>query len=157
MWFTIQPSPSPSHPPNPCPHPPNPRLKDSHNISLVSGMYKLKYSLLLDDTNLKQSVFSICHYFTEALKEIHYVKGTVFISQDLLQTSVISSSLWLIREDFKGTVFTWGKTLNPTPLKVSIYSTEPVATIFVCIYPILLQWTCDLEKLATTISIIHEV
>ena len=61
-------------------------------------MYKLKYSLLLDDINLQQSVFSICHYFTEALKEIHYVKGTVFISQDLLQTSVISSCLWLIRE-----------------------------------------------------------
>ena len=80
-------------------------FKDSHNISLVSGMYKLKYSLLLDDINLQQSVFSICHYFTEALKEIHYVKGTVFISQDLLQTSVISSGLWLIREDFKGTVF----------------------------------------------------
>ena len=68
-------------------------------------MYKLKYSLLLGDINLQQSVFSICHYFTEALKGIHYVKGTVFISQALLQTSVISSGLWLIREDFKGAVF----------------------------------------------------
>ena len=68
-------------------------------------MYKLKYSLLLHDINLQQSVFSIGHYLTEALKEIHYVKGTLFISQDLLQTSVRSSGLWLIREDFKSTVF----------------------------------------------------
>ena len=39
-----------------------------------------------------------------ALEAIHNVKGTVFISQQLLQTSIIVSSMWLIRENSKGYV-----------------------------------------------------
>ena len=46
-----------------------------------------------------------CHYFTGALEAIHYVKCTVFISQQLLQASIIVSYLWLIRENLKATVF----------------------------------------------------
>ena len=38
-------------------------------------------------------------------------KGTVFISQHLFQSSIITSGLWLIRENLKGTVFIWGKPL----------------------------------------------
>ena len=39
-----------------------------------------------------------------------YVKDTVFISQHLLQPSIMTSSLWLIRENLKG-MFIWGKPL----------------------------------------------
>ena len=39
-----------------------------------------------------------------------YVKDTVFISQHLLQQSIITSGLWLIREKLKG-MFFWGKPL----------------------------------------------
>ena len=44
-----------------------------------------------------------------ALEAIYYIKDTVFISQHLLQTSVIASALWLIRENLKGVVFIWEK------------------------------------------------
>ena len=40
-----------------------------------------------------------------ALETIHYVKGTVFILQHLLQAFIIVSSLWLIRGNLKGTVY----------------------------------------------------
>ena len=46
-----------------------------------------------------------------ALEAIYYVKGTVFISKHLLQTSIKARGLWLIRENLKGTVFIWGKPL----------------------------------------------
>ena len=70
----------------------------NYNTPLVSGMYKLKNSLLFDDTNPSHPfLLWYCHCFTGALEAIHYVKGTVFISQHLLQASIIVSSLWLIR------------------------------------------------------------
>ena len=42
-----------------------------------------------------------------ALEVIHYVKGTVFISQHLLQPSILVSSLCLIRGNLNDTVFIW--------------------------------------------------
>ena len=84
----------------------------NYNTSLVSGMYKLKDSLLFDDTN-SSHLFLLwyCHYFMGAFEAIHYFQGTVFISQHLLQVFIIVSSLWLIRGNLKGTVFIWGKKL----------------------------------------------
>ena len=84
----------------------------NYDTSLVSGIYKLKDGLLFDDINSSHPfLLWYCHYFTGALEAIHYVKGTVFISQHLLQASIIVSSLWLIRENLDGTVFIWGKQL----------------------------------------------
>ena len=40
-----------------------------------------------------------------ALEAVHCIKDTVFISQHLLQSSIITSGLWLIQENLKGTVF----------------------------------------------------
>ena len=88
-----------------------------------------------------------CHYFTEALKAIHYVKDTVLlllllfllftkriffflekaISQHLLQQSIVTSGMWLIRENLTGTERHYSLAL----LKVPVYSTELVAVIFV--------------------------
>ena len=45
------------------------------------------------------------------------------ILQHLLQTSIIESGLWLIRENLKGTLFEENH-CNPAPLKVPIYSTN---------------------------------
>ena len=45
---------------------------------MVSGIYKLKDSVFWQH-QWQESVFSICHYFTEALEEIYYVKSTVYI------------------------------------------------------------------------------
>ena len=55
------------------------------------------------DTNSNHSfLLWYCHCFKGALEAIHYVKGTVFISQHVLQGSIIVSSLWLIRGNLKG-------------------------------------------------------
>ena len=54
---------------------------------------------------------------TGALGAIHYVKGTVFILQHLLQPSIIVRSLWLIRENLMSTVFIRGKQLQPCSFK----------------------------------------
>ena len=69
-----------------------------------------------------------------SLEAIHYVKRTVFILQDLLQGSIIVSSLWLIRGNLKVTAFIWGKQWKASPalIKVPIYSTELVALISAC-------------------------
>ena len=78
----------------------------NYNISLVLGMYILKDSLLFEDINCSHPFFlCCCHCFTEALKAIHYVKGTVFISQHLLQSFITTTGLWMIRENLKDTVF----------------------------------------------------
>ena len=78
----------------------------NYDTSLVSGMYKLKDSLLFDDINSSHPfLLWYCHYFMGALEAIHYVKSTVFISQHLLQASIIVGSLWLIPGNLKGTVF----------------------------------------------------
>ena len=53
-----------------------------------------------------------------------YVKDTVFISQHLLQPSIIKSSLQLIRENLKG-MFIWGK-----PLQLSESVTNKSLDIF---------------------------
>ena len=66
----------------------------NYDTSLVSGMYKLKDSLLFDDINSSHPfLLWYCHYFTVALEAIHYIKGTVFTSQHLLQGTIIVSSL----------------------------------------------------------------
>ena len=64
----------------------------NYNTFLVSGMYKLKYSLLLDDFNFSHP-FNLWywHYFTGTLEAIHYVQDTVFNSKRLLQPSIIYS------------------------------------------------------------------
>ena len=68
-------------------------------------MYEWKDSLLFDDTNPSHSFLPwYSHCFTGALEVTHYVKDIVFISQHLLQASIIVSSLWLNRENLKGTV-----------------------------------------------------
>ena len=88
------------------------------NTSLVSGMYKLKDSLLFKDIDSSHPfLLWYCHYFTGALEAIHYVKGIVFISQRLRQPSIKVSSPWLIRENLKSTVFIWGKQLYPGSFK----------------------------------------
>ena len=80
----------------------------NYDASLVSDMYKMKDSLLFDDISSSYLfLLCYCHYFTEALEAIHDVKGTVFISQHLLQPSIIVSSLWLFQENLKSTVFIW--------------------------------------------------
>ena len=69
-------------------------------------MFRLKDSLLFDDINSSHPfLLWYFHYFTGALEAIPDVKGTVFISQHLFQTSITVSSLWLIRENLKSTVF----------------------------------------------------
>ena len=72
------------------------------DTSLVSGVYKLKDSLLFDDI-ISSHPFLLwyCHYLTGALEAIHYVKGTVFILQHLLQASITVSSLVVLRK-FEG-------------------------------------------------------
>ena len=86
----------------------------NYDISSILGMYKLKASLLFDDINFSHPfLLRYCHYFKGALEAIHYVKGTVLISQHLLQPSIIVCNLWLIRENLKGTVFIRGKQLQP--------------------------------------------
>ena len=78
----------------------------NYDTSLVSGMYKLRDSLLFDDINSSHPfLLWYCHYFMGALEAIHYFKSTVFILQHLLEASIIVGSLWLIRENLKGTVF----------------------------------------------------
>ena len=70
-----------------------------------------------------------------ALEAIHYVKGTVFILQHLLQVSITVGSVWLIPENLKSTVFIWGNLLWPFS-----YNSELVAVIFVSSHPIL-SWS----------------
>ena len=65
-------------------------------------MYKLKDSLLSDSYPF---LLWYCRYFKGAPDVIHSVKGTVFMSQKLSQPPIIVSSLWLIGENLKGTVF----------------------------------------------------
>ena len=66
----------------------------NYDTSLVSGIYILKDGLLFDDINFSHTFFLwYCHYFKGALEAMHYVKGTVFISQHLLQASIIVSIL----------------------------------------------------------------
>ena len=78
----------------------------NYNTSLVSGMYKFKDSPSFNETSTSHSfLLWYCHCFTVALEAIHYVKGTMFVSQHLLQASIKVSKLWLIRGNLKGTVF----------------------------------------------------
>ena len=57
-------------------------------------MFRLKDSLLFDDINSSHPfLLWYFHYFTGALEAIPDVKGTVFISQHLFQTSITVSSL----------------------------------------------------------------
>ena len=77
---------------------------------MVSDMYILKDSLLFDKINSSHSfLLWYYHYFTGALEAIHYVKGTVFVSQHLLEASIKVSRQLLIGENVKSTVFIWRK------------------------------------------------
>ena len=58
-----------------------------------------------------------------------HVKKTVFISQHLLQSSIIASGLWLIRE--KLICLVEENYCSPALLKVPIYSAELATIIFV--------------------------
>ena len=64
----------------------------------------------------------------ENLRQLH-VKKTVFISQHLLQSSIIASDLWLIRE--KLICLVEENYCSPALLKVPIYSAELATIIFV--------------------------
>ena len=80
----------------------------NYDTSLVSGMYKLIDSLLVDDINCSNP-------FLSAIISREYMKRSimskaVFILQHLLQPSIIASGLWLIRENLQGTVCL-GKTI----------------------------------------------
>ena len=68
-------------------------------------MLFLKDSLLFDNTNCSQPLFLwYCHCFTGALERILFVKGSVSVSEYLLQPSILSSRLWLLQENWKSTV-----------------------------------------------------
>ena len=59
----------------------------NYDASLVSGMYKLKDSLLFDNLNSSPPfLLCYCHYFMGAIEAIHYVKVIVLISQHLIVT-----------------------------------------------------------------------
>ena len=73
----------------------------NYDTSFVSGMYILKHVCYLR-TSVTAIHFLHCHSFTVALEVIQYIKGTVFISQLLLQPSIIKIGLWFIRENLKG-------------------------------------------------------
>ena len=89
--------------------------------------------------HFQASVFcKIISLFHRSTWDDSYVKDTVFISQHLVQPSIIKSGLWLIQEKLKG-MFIWGKPLEPALLKVLIYFTELVALIFVEKY----RWNRD--------------
>ena len=70
------------------------------------------------------------------LEAIHYVQGTVFISQHFLQQSIIASDMWLIRENLKVLCLFEENHCSLAPLKVPTFSTKLVATIFVRTHPI---------------------
>ena len=107
----------------------------SYGTSLVLGMYKLKDTLLFDDINSSHPfLLWYSHYLMGALEAIHYGKGTVFISQKLLQPSIIVGSLWLIRGSWVLCLFVESN-CSPALLKMPICSTEPVAVIFFYNHP----------------------
>ena len=63
-------------------------------------------------------------YFSMVLSVFHgstwsdpYVKGTVFISQHLLQPSITTNDFCLIRANMSGIMFIWGKPLQPCSFK----------------------------------------
>ena len=86
---------------------------------------------------MQQSVSSISHYFLGILEAIHYVKSNVFISQHLFQTSIYRRRSVVDLRKFEGYCLCLKKTVVTLLRKVPIYSTKPVAIIFVCTYPIL--------------------
>ena len=102
----------------------------------------LKGSMWYDDIN-SSHLFLLwyCHYFTGALEAIHYVKGTVFIWQQLLQPSTITNHS-LIREKWRVLFLFEESNCCPAILKVPLYSRELVAVISVCIHLILSWWMC---------------
>ena len=62
------------------------------------------------------SIFSpVVSLFQGSLLSNSYVKDTVFISQHLLQPSIITSCLWLIWENLKGMLMKWTKLLAAIP------------------------------------------
>ena len=62
-----------------------------------------------------------------ALEAIH-MSGKLFISQNLLQPSIRTSSLWLTQEKLKS-IFIWENHCSPALLKVLIYSTVIIIII----------------------------
>ena len=66
-----------------------------------------------------------------------YVKGPVFTSQDFMQSSIITSGLWLIQENLKG-MFIWGKPLQPCSFKCA-YSFQKTTCSNICLRSTLLN------------------
>ena len=81
------------------------RYHNDFDTSLVSGMHILKkvYYMM---TSFPAIYFSIIRsLFHGSTWSDPYDKDTLFISQHLLQQSIITSSLWLIREKTEGYVY----------------------------------------------------
>ena len=101
----------------------------NYDISLVSGMYKLKDSLLFYDLNAAIRFFylSLFHStWSDPLCQGHCVYFT--------KTSVTASGLWLIRENLKGTVFVRGKPLYSCSFK-GAYLFYRTSCKNVCLHP----------------------
>ena len=76
---------------------------------LVSGIHKLKDSLLVDDINCSNPFLLSVIILWEHLKWSLMPRALFFILLHLLQPSITAGGLWLIRENLKGTVFAWEK------------------------------------------------
>ena len=79
------------------------RYHNSFDTSLISGMHILKEvcCMMTSFPSIHPFFLWQSHYFIGALEMIYYVNETVFISQRLLQPSIVTSGLWFI----------WGKPL----------------------------------------------
>ena len=85
------------------------RYRNNFDTSLISGMH------ILAKVCYMMTSFPAIHFFYNRviISREHLKWYTVFISQHLLQPSIITSGLWLIRENMKG-MFIWGKPLKPS-------------------------------------------
>ena len=88
--------------------------KNNYDTSLFSGMYILKEVYYMTTSIPAIHFFMVVSLFHGSTWVDPYVKDTVFISQHLLQPSIIRSGLWLIRENLKGMIVWW------KPLKITV-------------------------------------
>ena len=95
-------------------------------------MYKLKDSLLSDSVNCNNPFLLFVIISPEHLN--WSIMSKALCSQHLLQTSIVVSSLWLIRENLKGTLFIWGKPLQPWSFKGAYLFHRTKCNNF-CLYP----------------------
>ena len=85
-------------------------MNTNYDNSLVSGIHILKEVCYMTTSFPAMHFFYECHFFTGALEAVDMSRTPVFISQHLLQPSIITSGLWLIREKLKR-IFISGKPL----------------------------------------------